>query len=156
MQISSGLLMYHFKNKDLFVLLAHPGGPFGKKKDLGIWDIPKGGIEKDEELFETARREFSEETGITPPAYGKNFFELGSVKYSSGKIVHVWAFETKEMPKEFRSNYIEIEWPPRSGKKQKFPEKDKWEFFNLKTAREKILPSQLPFLARLEKILSSR
>ena len=86
MQISSGLLMYHFKNKDLFVLLAHPGGPFGKKKDLGIWDIPKGGIEKDEELFETARREFSEETGITPPAYGKNFFELGSVKYSSEKL----------------------------------------------------------------------
>src|SRR5688572_1568057 len=106
---SAGLLMFSRKN-ELKVLLAHPGGPFFRNKDLGAWTIPKGQREGDEELLVTAQREFEEETGIKPSA---PFVELGAIKTKSGKHVYVWAFEAHEENVTIRSNLFSMEWPPK-------------------------------------------
>jgi predicted NUDIX family NTP pyrophosphohydrolase len=145
--ISAGLLMYKINGKELRVFLVHPGGPIFKNKDEGYWGIPKGLVEVGEDLEDTAKREFEEETGILP--IGK-FIELGSVKQKSGKTVHAWAFENNDsIPKELNCNTFQMEWPPYSGKKQAFPEVDKGEFFDVSSARKKIIYAQEEFLDRL-------
>ncbi|GIU68153.1 MAG: NTP pyrophosphohydrolase [Candidatus Pacearchaeota archaeon] len=149
-KISAGLLMYRTK-KTLEVFLVHPGGPFWKNKDEGAWSIPKGEVEKNESFLEAAKREFFEETGIKPK---EPFLELGSIKQKSGKVVYACAFKGDFSGFLTRQNMIEIEYPPKSGKKIKIPEVDKASFFTLEEAKKKIIPSQVLFLDRLREVLS--
>jgi predicted NUDIX family NTP pyrophosphohydrolase len=151
--ISAGLMMYTFRDKKLKVFLVHPGGPFFVKKDEGYWGIPKGLVENGEDLFETAKREFEEETGIIPE--GK-FISLGFVTQKSGKKVYGWAYEVpNDMPVEITCNTFEMEWPPHSGKKQSFPEVDRGEFFNIQNAMNKINAAQIEFINRLKEHLQN-
>ena len=146
--ISAGLLMYRVRNGILEVFLAHPGGPFFKNKDKGYWSIPKGEIDPEESALDAAIREFIEETGIMPEG---DFIPLGTVRQKSGKIVHAWAFVGDwEERKPIVSNTFEIEWPPRSGKKQQFPEIDRTAFFSVTEALDKINEAQREFIRRLE------
>ena len=150
--VSAGLLMYSFNNRDLKVFLVHPGGPYFINKDNGYWGIPKGLQESNEDLMETAIREFREETGVNPSG---DYLPLGSIKQKNGKVVHAWAFRTeKTEPVEFQSNKFEIEWPPNSGRKQSFPEVDKCGFFSPDIARIKIVQAQIGFITELEKLLN--
>ena len=151
---SAGLLMYRrCARSGLEVFLAHPGGPFFKNKDMGAWTIPKGEIPDGEEPLAAALREFEEETGMRIDA-SVDFRDLGSIRQKGGKIVHAWAVEGDYPAGHcLKSNTFEIEWPPRSGRLQSFPEIDRAEFFPLDAAREKINPAQVPFLDRLEAAL---
>ena len=139
--------MFRRSNNQLEVLLAHPGGPFFAHKDDGIWTIPKGEADPGEDLLTRAQIEFEEEVGFRP--HGE-WIELGSIKQKGGKIVHAWAFEG-DLPKSFKckSNLFEMEWPPRSGRRKKFPEVDQACFFSEKVARRKLKPTQVPLLDRL-------
>lgn len=153
---SAGLLMFRRIGNGIEVLLAHPGGPFFAKKDEGAWTIPKGEVEPGEEdLLERARIEFEEELGIKP--VGDAIFSLGSVRQKGGKIVHGWAIEG-DLSADFeaRSNTFQLEWPPRSGKIQSFPEVDRAAFFPLEEAARKIKPAQQPFLERLREMVESQ
>ena len=143
--------MFRRVSDALEVLLVHPGGPFFRNKDDGVWTVPKGEIEEDEDLLRRARTEFEEEVGI--PANG-DWIDLGWVKQKGGKTVYAWAFEGN-LPDEFQvcSNDFEIEWPPRSGKMESFPEVDKACFFSLEEARLKLKAAQAPFLDRLVEAL---
>ncbi len=155
-EISAGLLMYRKPNKKLEVFLVHPGGPYFRNKDNGVWGIPKGWPEPGEKLFAAAVREFSEETGLTV-SQDKIFLDLGSVIYLNGKTVFAWAFEDGNFdPEKLTSNTFEMEWPPKSGKRQKFPEIDRGNYFILDRAAVKILPAQKSFLTRLEESLNIR
>lgn len=120
-KISAGLLMYRIQNGQLQLLLVHPGGPFFKSKDEGAWSIPKGEVEPDEDLLETAKREFIEELGITPTG---PFIELTLVKQKGGKIVYAWAFQGECDPSSIVSNRFSMEWPLKSGRQVEFPEID--------------------------------
>jgi predicted NUDIX family NTP pyrophosphohydrolase len=131
----------------LEVLLVHPGGPFWAKKDEGVWSIPKGEPGEGEEALDTARREFEEETSFR--AEGP-FLPLGSVRQKGGKVVQAWAFAGDCDPALLRSNTCEIEWPPRSGRRQTIPEVDRAEWFDLAEARRRINPAQAAFLDVLE------
>ena len=131
----------------LEVLLAHPGGPFWAKKDDGVWTIPKGLVEPGDDLVATARREFNEETNLT--AEGE-LFALTPVNQKSGKLVHAFAVEVDFELGAFSSNTFEIEWPPKSGKRQSFPEIDRIAYFALPAAKIKIIAYQLPLLLELE------
>ena len=145
---SAGLLLFS-QGSELRVLLAHPGGPYFAKKDEGAWSIPKGLVIDGEDLLTAAKREFVEETGYQLSAT-EAYRELGSVKLKSGKVVHGWAFEGEwEDGRQPDSNTFEIEWPPRSGRKQRYPEIDRAEMFCLDTAMTKINAQQQPFLDRL-------
>ena len=144
-RISAGLLMFRRRGQQLEVFLAHPGGPFFKKKDVGAWSIPKGEIDAGEDELAAAQREFQEETGIR--AEGP-FIELGEIKQSSGKIVKAWAFAGDCLGKT-RSNTFTMEWPPKSGRQQEFPEVDRAEWFSLEEACKRINRGQEPFLGRL-------
>ena len=136
------------------VLLAHPGGPFWTHRDIGAWTIPKGNVVPGEDVLEAARREFREETGLTPPiAATGDYLPLGDIQQLSGKLVTAWAFEGDFAPETLVSNTSPIEWPPRSGREIEVPEVDRAEWFNPDTAREKILPAQIPFLDRLAELL---
>jgi len=137
------------------VLLVHPGGPFFRNKDAGAWTVPKGEIAEGEELLARARTEFQEELGIEPP--DDQLVELGSVKQKGGKTVHAWAFEG-DLPENFAvaSNTFEMEWPPRSGRTQEFPEIDRAEFFSIEAAKLKINSAQILFVDRLTSILASK
>ncbi len=150
-RISAGLLLFRRKAGGLEFLLVHPGGPFFKKKDLGAWSIPKGEVAPDEDLLTRAKIEFEEEVGIAVP--GAEFIPLGWIQQKGGKIVHAWAVEG-DLPPSFQvnSNLFELEWPPRSGRRQKFPEVDQAEFFPESIAREKIKETQIPLLDRLRAI----
>lgn len=132
------------------VLLAHPGGPFWRGKDEGAWTLPKGEYEAPEEPLAAARREFEEETGFeaAPP-----FLPLGEVVQKNGKRVTAWAFESDCDPAQLRCNTFEVEWPPRSGRRQSYPEVDRVEWFSMADARRKIIPAQRALLDRLEKAL---
>ena len=146
-ETSAGLLMYAMNGDKLKVFLVHPGGPFFVNKDEGHWGIPKGLIDKDEDLLDAAIREFNEETGVTP--HGE-YFPLGTIQQRNGKIVYAWAFQSKHDGKiETKSNTFEMEWPPHSGKKQKFPEIDKGEFFTVEEAKKKMISAQFEFVDRL-------
>lgn len=148
LKTSAGLLMFRRKKGALEVLLVHPGGPFFRNKEIGAWSLPKGEALDGEELRERARLEFKEELGIEPAS--SDWIELGTVKQKGGKTVHAWAFEG-DLPEDFAcaSNTFAIEWPPRSGRTQDFPEIDRAEFFRIEPAKEKINPAQIEFLDRL-------
>ena len=146
-QISAGILAYR-RRHELEVLLAHPGGPFWAKKDAAAWTIPKGLIEPGDDPIGAARREFKEETGFV--ARGE-MIELAPVRQKSGKLVHAFALDADFDLAGFASNTFEIEWPPKSGRRQTFPEIDRIAYFGLGVARVKILAYQLPLLSELEK-----
>lgn len=150
-EISAGLLVYR-NPRDVEVLLAHPGGPFWVRKDAGAWTIPKGLVEAGDDLLATAQREFTEETGFV--ARGP-FAPLAPVKQKSGKTVHAFACAGDFDPAGLASGSFEIEWPPRSRRRQTFPEIDRIAWFGLKEAEEKILGYQRPFLKELEEMLKS-
>ena len=147
-EISAGVLAYR-RGRRLEVLLAHPGGPYWRKRDAGAWSIPKGVVESDD-LLACARREFNEETGLT--AEGE-FVPLAPQRQKSGKLVHAFALESDFDLSRVSSNTFEMEWPPRSGRKQAFPEIDRVAWFDIDTARQKILPGQLAFIDELVKKL---
>jgi len=136
---SAGVLLYRLKNKALEVLLVHPGGPFWKNKDAGSWSIPKGEFLPGENALDAAKRELQEEIGI---AFDGHFIELSPVKQKSGKFVYAWALEADIDPHNIHSNNFEIEWPPRSGKIQQFPEIDKGEWFSASEGKQKIIGAQ--------------
>jgi len=141
-----------FRHRDgLELFLVHPGGPFFRNKDEGAWSIPKGEVEPSEDALSTARREFSEETGIQTPESG--YVAIGDVQQKGGKRVTAWAFEGDCDPAAIRSNTFEIEWPPRSGKTESFPEVDRAAFFSPDTARAKLNPAQAELVTRLERTL---
>jgi predicted NUDIX family NTP pyrophosphohydrolase len=145
---SAGLLVYREVTPGVLeVLLAHPGGPNFAKKDEGAWTIPKGAPNPDETLLETAVREFFEEIGVMVAG---PFLELGAIRQRSGKTVHAWAAEASILgPLPVSSNEFELEWPPRSGRRQRFPEVDRADFFSIAEAKTKILAAQQPLIERL-------
>ena len=151
-KISAGILLYRFTADKLEVLLVHLGGPFWAGKDLGAWSIPKGLCESEEDLLQTARREFEEETGFLVDG---NFISLGNLKQPSGKIIHAWALRGDLDTSRIKSNTFSLEWPKHSGQLQEFPEVDRGDWFELKTAHRKIFTGQSPFLDRLVKILNT-
>jgi predicted NUDIX family NTP pyrophosphohydrolase len=150
-ELSAGLLAFRRRNA-LEVLLAHPGGPFWAKKDDGVWTIPKGLAEPGADLLATAQREFAEETNLSAAG---DYLPLTPVKQKSGKIVHAWAFEANFDLASFASNSFEIEWPPRSGRRQHFPEIDRIAYFTLPVAMVKILTYQRPFLLELQTLIAA-
>lgn len=143
---SAGILLYQHASDGLRVLLAHPGGPFWRTRDAGAWTIPKGEIDADESAEDAARREFREELGSD--AIGP-LRPLGEIVQKGGKHVIAFALEGEFDAAALHSNTFEIEWPPRSGRLQTFPEIDRVEWMTLDVAREKILPAQAVLLARL-------
>lgn len=151
-KISAGLLMYRVREGDLEFLLAHPGGPFWKKRDDGAWTIPKGEIQPPEEPLAAARREFEEELGLKPKG---NFIALTPITQKGGKVVHAWAFEGEFDTALLRSNTFQMEWPPHSGKFQACPEVDQARFFGMAEAKRKINPAQIPFLDELNHLRSA-
>ncbi len=147
---SAGLILYRMRHGKLEVLLVHPGGPFWKSKDDGAWFIPKGELDTGEEPLAGAKREFEEETGLKPEG---EFLPLGSVKQKSGKTIHAWAFEGDCDPAELKSNMFTIEWPPKSGRQQEFPEIDQAGFFTVTQAKVKMHPVEFPLVIRLQELL---
>ena len=135
--------MYRRTNGELEVFLVHPGGPFWAGKDAGAWTVPKGEYVDGEAALDAAKREFTEETGFV--ARGE-FIDLGVVRQASGKLVNAWAFEGDCDPRELKSNFCTVEWPPRSGKRIEIPEVDRGEWFRVEDARKRILKSQVGFL----------
>ena len=140
---SAGLLVYRLRNEALEVFLVHPGGPFWARKDDGAWSIPKGLIEAGEDAVAVARREFEEETGATLQG---DLVPLGTFTQSRAKTIEVWASEGDFDPATLRSNTFSMEWPPRSGRMQEFPEVDRAEWFAPEAARIKILKGQRPVI----------
>jgi predicted NUDIX family NTP pyrophosphohydrolase len=151
-KVSAGLLMYRKKDEAIEFLLVHPGGPLWAKKDLGMWSIPKGELGPDEDPLEAAKREFREETGFIPSG---QFIPLAPVKLKSGKTIQAWAFEGDCDPSAIRSNAFSMEWPPRSGKQQEFPEVDRAAWFDIEAAKKKINQGQAALLEELGKMLAS-
>ena len=146
-KVSAGLLMYSASDKELRIFLAHPGGPYFTNKDNGHWGIPKGETEAGEDLLEAAIREFNEETGLNPNG---PYIAMGCVQLKSGKTVHAWAFSGDWSAQQVLvSNTFTLEWPPKSGCMQEFPEIDCVGFFTLQEALLKINTAQIPFLERL-------
>ncbi|HEV2476857.1 MAG TPA: NUDIX domain-containing protein [Candidatus Dormibacteraeota bacterium] len=131
----------------LEVLLVHPGGPFWAKRNEGAWSIPKGEIEPGETVLDVARREFEEELGAPPP--DGELTPLGTIRQGGGKVVHAWTTRGDLDVTRVKSVAFSMEWPPRSGRMQEFPEVDRAAWFDLDEARRMILPSQLPLLERL-------
>ena len=142
--------MYKRRGPELQVFLVHPGGPFWKNKDAGAWSIPKGEYGDEEDALAAARREFQEETGF---AASGEFAPLGEITQPSGKVVIAWALEGDCRAEDIRSNTFSMEWPPKSGRQQEFPEVDRAAWFHLKEARKRILPGQAGFLDRLSEKL---
>lgn len=146
-KLSAGLLLYRRRGEWLEVFLVHPGGPFWKNKDAGAWSLPKGEYEPDEDAMDAARREFREETGFEAP--GGEWMPLGEIRQASGKVVTAWAAEGDCAAEEIWSNTFAMEWPPRSGRRQEFPEVDRAGWFSLAEARTKMVAGQVEFLDRL-------
>jgi predicted NUDIX family NTP pyrophosphohydrolase len=153
MKQSAGILLYKKATTGLQVLIVHPGGPFWARKDAGAWSIPKGEFLEGEEALVAAKREFREELGMTPPEGALR--ELGSIKQSSGKMVHVWACEGDLDVKQVRSNTFNMEWPPKSGKEQTFPEVDRARWCTLAEARIKLVKGQVGFVEQLAEQLGA-
>lgn len=146
--------MYRYRNLVLQVLLVHPGGPFWAKKETGCWSIPKGECNPDEAPLTTACREFAEETGLRIGA--AHCIPLSACKQLSGKTVEIFICEGDCDPERIRSNTFTLEWPPRSGKQQQFPEIDRAAWFDMETARQKIFRGQAGFLDELEALLNKK
>ena len=147
---SAGLLMYRRRNGKLEVMLVHPGGPFWVKKDLGSWSIPKGEYTNEEDPLEVAKREFQEETSFK--AEGE-FMALTPIKQPSGKLITIWAFEGDCDASKIKSNTFTMEWPPRSGKQQEFPEVDRAAWFTISVAKKKIIKGQTGFIDEFYQII---
>ena len=143
---SAAILPYRFRDGRLEVFVVHMGGPFWARKDLGAWSVAKGEVEPSEDPLEAARREFAEETGFTVDG---SLIALTPLKQPSGKTVHAWAVEADYDPAAVRSNTFELEWPPRSGRRQTFPEVDRAAWFGLDEARQRLLPGHVPFVEEL-------
>jgi predicted NUDIX family NTP pyrophosphohydrolase len=144
---SAGILLYRQRDGALEVLLVHPGGPFWARKDEGVWSIPKGEYEAEEDPLAAARREFREELGSPPPDGPAH--DLGEVRQRAGKLVQAFALEGDLDAEGITSNTCEIEWPPRSGRAMTIPEVDRAGWFGFDQARQKILPAQAELLDRL-------
>lgn len=142
--------MYRLSDDGLEVFLVHPGGPFWAKKDDGAWSVPKGLFEDNENPLEAAKREFREETGFD---ISGNFMALTPLKQPSGKVVHAWTVEGNIDAASIKSNMFSMEWPPRSGNQQEFPEVDRGGWFTIAQAQEKLLPGQRGFLDELQRKL---
>lgn len=151
---SAGILLYRRSDGgELEVLLVHPGGPFWARRDAGAWSIPKGEVDPGEEERTCALRELEEETGAAfRDAPADDLLPLGEVRQKSGKVVSAWALERDLDADAIVSMTFELEWPPRSGKLQTFPEVDRAAWFALPAARRKLLPAQAPFVDRLAEI----
>jgi predicted NUDIX family NTP pyrophosphohydrolase len=147
---SAGILLYRLSGTTLEVLLVHPGGPIWARRDAGAWSIPKGEYEDGEDPFAAALREFEEELGKPPPEGPVR--DLGQITQKSGKVVSAWALAGDFDAAEIKSNMFELEWPPRSGAVQSFPEIDRAGWFPLELAREKLNPAQVALLDRLEEM----
>lgn len=147
MKRSAGILLFRLRGDVVEVLLGHPGGPYFATRDDGVWTIPKGEHEPDEDALAAAHREFTEEIGTAPP--DGDPVPLGETVQSSGKVVTVWALEGDLDVTEISCNLFEMEWPPRSGRLQSFPELDRAGWFDVETARRKAFASQGPFFDRL-------
>lgn len=143
--------MYRHREGVLEVFLVHPGGPFWAKKDLGAWSLPKGEYNPEEDALAAARREFAEETGFEA---GGDFIPLTPLKQPSGKVIDAWAFAGDCDPAAIKSNTFALEWPPRSGKQQEFPEIDRAGWFTIEEAKVKIIKGQAGLLEELQQILS--
>jgi predicted NUDIX family NTP pyrophosphohydrolase len=152
-QQSAGILVYRERERGLEVLIAHPGGPVFRSRDLGAWTIPKGEIEPGEDPLAAARRELAEETGFELEG---PFLPLGSIRQKSGKTVHAWACAGDVDPARLRSNQFEMEWPPRSGRTQRFFEVDRVAYVDPELAKKKLNPAQAELVARLEEKLGKR
>ncbi len=152
MRTSAGILLYRKRSGALEVFLVHPGGPYWAGKDDGAWSIPKGEIEQSEDALAAAQREFCEETGseVTGP-----YQPLAPVKTRGGKWIQAWAASGEFDPATLRSNLFSMEWPPRSGRMQSFPEVDRGAWFALDQARVKINSGQLPLLQELATLVAS-
>lgn len=144
---SAGVLAFRTNGRRLEVLLVHPGGPFWRNKDLGAWSIPKGEFGADEEAEQVARREFCEELGVE---LAVPLLPLGDIRQRGGKVVAGFAADCDVDVEAISSNTFEIEWPPRSGRRQRFPEVDRAQWFDLATARDKINQAQRGLLDRLD------
>lgn len=144
---SAGILLYRFKEGQLQVFLVHPGGPFFRNKDAGSWSIPKGEFMTGESPLDAAKREFLEETG---QKIDGNFIPLASILQKGGKTVYAWTLEGDIDHEKIVSNQFDMEWPPKSGKTQTFPEVDKAEWFNIETAKTKINQAQIDLISELE------
>lgn len=146
--VSSGLLVHRCRDgADVEVLIAHPGGPLWARKDDGAWTIPKGLVDPGEDLLTAARREFAEEIG--QPAPTGAVLDLGEVRLKSGKRVFAFAVDGDLDVSQVHSNTFEMVWPPRSGRRQRFPEVDRAQWFSLADARVKLNPAQAAFIDRL-------
>ncbi|MGH9319175.1 MAG: NUDIX domain-containing protein [Vicinamibacteria bacterium] len=154
-KLSAGLVVFRRRvpSRSLELFLVRPGGPFFRAKDDGFWSIPKGQVEEGDEPLARARKEFQEETGFAPPE--GNFLPLGEVRQKGGKRVVAWAIEGDCDPGAIQSNTFEMEWPPRTGRRQKFPEVDRAGFFPPDLARRKLNPAQAELVARLENELKN-
>ena len=142
---SAGILVYRKNGKDVEVLLTHPGGPIWAKRDT--WSIPKGELDGEEDYLAAARREFSEEVGVEAPR--GELIHLGSVPQGTGKENHIWAVEGTVDVTKFRSNLFTMEWPPKSGRQQEFPENDRAAWFDISMAKQKVYTAQATFFDRL-------
>lgn len=147
---SAGILLYRQSYKGLEVFLVHPGGPYWAKKDEGAWSLPKGEFVEGEDALQAARREFHEETGF---AIDGAFMELTPLKQPSGKIIYAWAVEGEIDASSVKSNLFSMEWPPKSGRRQDFPEVDRGGWFTIAQAREKLRSGQVGFLEELQEKL---
>ncbi|MFJ7294583.1 NUDIX domain-containing protein [Streptomyces collinus] len=147
MKRSAGLLLFHLTDNGLEVLLGHMGGPFFARRDAGAWTVPKGEYEPDEPAWEAARREFREELGLPPP--DGEAIDLGEVRQTGGKIVTAWAVRADLDPAAIVPGTFRMEWPPRSGRIEEFPELDRVAWFGIDRARAVIVKAQAAFLDRL-------
>jgi predicted NUDIX family NTP pyrophosphohydrolase len=148
--VSARLLLFRRPRGELEVFLAHPGGPYWRTRDLGVWTVPKGLVEEGEDPLVAAIREFEEETSIPPEG---PFLPLGSIRQKAGKLVHAWVWEGEADPQRAQSNLMRTEWPRGSGRWFTFPEVDRCEWFDVHGAREKINPAQAELIDRLEAAL---
>jgi predicted NUDIX family NTP pyrophosphohydrolase len=146
---SAGVVLYRLRGESREVLLVHPGGPFYSRKDAGVWSIPKGEFLEGEDPLQAALRELKEETGWVPEG---DPIRLEPIRQAGGKWVHAWAFLGDVDSDSLRSNTFLMEWPPRSGRRQEFPEVDRAGWFSLEEARSKILPSQVGLLDQLASV----
>ena len=150
MKVAAGVLVYRKSGAGLELLLAHPGGPIWAKRDEGAWTIFKGEAGPDEDLLECARRELREESGLAPIG---RFDDLGEIRQKGGKVVHAWATEVDADPATLKSNEFTMEWPPRSGRLEPFPELDRFAWFGADEARRRINAAQAELIDRLEALL---
>lgn len=147
---SAGILLYRFIDGEIQFLLVHPGGPFWVRKDIGAWSIPKGEMNENEQPLDAAIREFEEELGTM---LSGNFIPLTPVKQAGGKLVFAFGLEKDFDTTHIKSNTFSMEWPPKSGRQQEFPEIDRAEWFDMETLKLKIIPAQMQFVNELSQKL---